>query len=391
MGTKTGCCGSSSRRTERSCSPLVTTAPSESQADADPVFSFSVPARLLAYTGKEHIRTRSLVTGAERDVPGALGVINSLALSPDGDWLAVGGKDGAVSLVDLARGEVRALLRHSDEVYRVLFSPDGRYVASCSHLKLRGAADHTTAASAGRDGTVRVFDRERGEPHVFSGSARPVYDIAFSPDGSALASASIDGSLRVVDLSRMEERVLTSEAGFLADVEFSPDGRTIAILGRTGIFLVDRRTGEKRPLVGHHSYAHTIAFSPDGKALASGGSDALTILWDVETGAAKRTLRGHRGPVRALAFSSDGRQLATASYDGLVLLWELETFESRRLQGHEGVVVGVGFAPNGSAIVSASDDGSMRLWKDDLPSNPEALRPLLSRALHTFDAPRASP
>jgi WD40 repeat protein/serine/threonine protein kinase len=363
----------------------------QSQADADPVFSFSVPGRLLAYTGKEHIRTRSLVTGAERDVPGALGVINSLALSPDGDWLAVGGKDGAVSLVDLARGEVRALLRHDDEVYQVLFSPDGRYVASCAHVKLRGAADHMTVASSGRDKTVRVFDRERGEPHVFSGSARPVRDIAFSSDGSALASASIDGSLRVIDLSRMEERVLASEADFLADVELSPDGRTLAIFGRTGIFLVDRQTGAKRPLVGHQSYAHAIAFSPDGKTLASGGNDSLAILWDVETGAAKRTLRGHRGPVRALAFSSDGRQLATAAYDGLVLLWELETFESRWLQGHEGVVVGVGFAPDGSAIIAAGDDGSLRLWKDDLPYRPEELRPILSEARRSFDAPRTSP
>ncbi|RKU14123.1 hypothetical protein C6501_08875 [Candidatus Poribacteria bacterium] len=55
-----------------------------------------------------------------------------------------------------------------------------------------------------------------------------------------------------------------------------------------------------------------LTFSSNGKMLASGGSDCIIRLWDVESGSSRFTFNtGHKRTIRALAFSPDGKTLVS--------------------------------------------------------------------------------
>lgn len=122
---------------------------------------------------------------------------------------------------------------------------------------------------------------------LLHGHTTPVHKVVFSPDGKTLASGSgqADGTIKLWDVATRQQ-VEPDFTGYAADVNkviFSPDGKTLvsaAMLGSeektTGnIFLwnVATRQLTGQPLAAHTDKIMDIAFSPDGQALATGGSD----------------------------------------------------------------------------------------------------------------------
>ena len=63
---------------------------------------------------------------------------------------------------------------------------------------------------------------------------------------------------------------------------------------------------------------------PDGRVLATGGTDKMVRLWDMESGKFLRVFRAHPQTVTAVAISPDGRTLASGSNDHTVKLWDID-------------------------------------------------------------------
>ncbi len=282
----------------------------------------------------------------------AFDAILSVAVSPDGQYIAAGSNSGQVR-VWREEGRVAHLTfrGHNERVVAIAFSPDGRALVTAS-----------------ADGTIRLWDAESGAL-IWTGEEQrvPVTSLAMSP-GEKLVSGSYNGAIHVWDLRTGKHLFrLHTLGGTILTVARSPDGRLLASGGMDAVIrLWDAEQGTLlQELPGHSGWVCALAFAPGLAAslLASGSLDQAVKLWDAETGACVTTLEGHTNLVAELAFSPDGRTLASASHDTTIRLWDSQGWQCRHiLQGHTDAVISVAFLPRGERLLSGSFDRTLRIW-----------------------------
>jgi len=154
--------------------------------------------------------------------------------------------------------------------------------------------------------------------------------LTWDPDGKRLASAGHDGTLRLWDAeSGQALHVLQTEAKWVYGPAFSPDGRYVAAAARASVRIWDAGSGELfREVRERGGEIHALAFSPGGHnpraigRLATGGNDKTVRLWDYVNGLEVLTMPPEPGAICALAFSPVGRRLAVSNDKGPVHVWE---------------------------------------------------------------------
>jgi WD40 repeat protein len=274
-------------------------------------------------------------------------------LSADGRTLygmACDPAEASVHVYDADTLQERFLPGHAGGVCAVDVSPDGARIAS-----------------AGRDGTVRVWDvATRRLLHTVPRPRKTAVQAVFSPDGKALYAAwSEDGVVLAIDPATGRRRELGVYGPQLRRLAVSPDGALLAAAGEGGVRLWALPVGAPRgEVAGSPPSPGPVAFSPDARALAVGGAGALT-LFDVATGRTVSAL-DFPGAARGVGFRPDGRSLAVAGEapDNPVLVFDLSVSgQTLRLEGHESHQAGAAWRADGGLLVTVgATDGTARLW-----------------------------
>lgn len=146
--------------------------------------AFSQDGQVLFATSSSNsmLGSWNVKTGKRTGSFDAKSSINAIAISPDGNTLAIGIRDNAIKLWNVSHGKLlHTLTGHRGEVRTVAFSPDGQQIASGS-----------------QDGTVKLWNASTGQViSTFTAHKEQVWSVAFNPDGKTLASIGQDGTIKL--------------------------------------------------------------------------------------------------------------------------------------------------------------------------------------------------
>jgi WD40 repeat protein len=297
-----------------------------------------------------------------------VGDAHSLSWSQDNRWIAIGVQKEIIVL-NAETGEIRHRMKgHTDRVNSISFRPDGKFLSTCSD-----------------DETLRIWDLEKGiEVQNFGKQDGRVYACTYSPNGKIVAAVNAEGQLtfwlpdREAPAQKLVHASSVHNNGAFA-LTYSRDGTTVftggadfaarqigapGLSGEANDQIGTRLKSFEKTAGGHQLGVTAVAISEDGTQLATGGRDALVILWNPKTSQPTRVLRGHGEEVTDLKFSKDGTQLFSSSKDQSIRIWALKSIDSQVvLQGHQYAVWSVAISPDNSKVYSAGADRTIRSWE----------------------------
>lgn len=225
--------------------------------------------------------------------------------SPDGRYMVMTSNvnilenDNLVHVYDLYTGKESITLKgHSDRIDFVVFSLDGRYIASCSMP----------------EENIRIWDAKTGKLFkVLEGHTNWIHSVVFSPDGKFIVSAGEDKTIRIWDISSQYAYNQYKASSF------SHGGRYAVLQSKESTIIWDTKTGNAKL-----SYDKDISIdiSTDENYAALVVDNNLIQIFNLKTGKTIQELKGQMSNVFSAILSHDGKLLISTSADDNTSVWD---------------------------------------------------------------------
>ncbi len=290
---------------------------------------------------------------------------------------------------------------HLGEVGSIVFSPDGKIMASSSCSDLSYFSDI--------DCQIILWDMETskiiGQP--ITGAFGRIKELVFSPNSNVLASLEWDGRVIFWDIATqniIREPMYGQALAFVSDdilaiatsdnqielldwksgkksghpieageavhrLEYRPESHTLISFKTDRVQFWDMQTDKSKvniPLP--YGYYHCAVVSPDGSLLASVNVQDIIRLWDTSTG---EYINGVQSfllqDLSGIAFSGDGKTLITQGEDGSIEILDVQTLEKVEppFYGHSNPITNFAVSPDGKYLASSDTSNELFIWHLD--------------------------
>lgn len=358
-----------------------------SHAHADSIL-FSEDGRSLITHGWYTTPQLWDTTTGERQLPIPDGLI--FDWSADARYVVLGGRPGSRHVYDIASQKSILTLPDSTFGFQATFSPDSKLIAYSTDI-VAGIAPADSREIYEYIFVVQDIQSGEEILRQIIVPAREktvaLYDqIAFSPDGKYVAGASL---LRM-DIWDMESAKIVAQLplsiSWPESVVFSPDSSRVAVTGFDGVQVWDLAQNREVQIDSLPGIVHSARFSSDSYYLVVArqerwepgeggawyrGQDG-TQVWDVRTGA--DVLRLPEVNMSA-GFIGDSHQLLSINQDGVIQIWDVQTGQLlTQSQLYSQITTAIN--PNGTQIAGINQQGDIHLWLPEPLLTTQILSPM---------------
>ena len=304
------------------------------------------------------------------DIYGEPGSVESAEFSPNSEFIVTGSKfDFTVRMFRTSDGHLVWKTYVPNEVERVAFTRDGRYVVSGSE-----------------DFVMRVLDAQSGEIVFKYEHQNGIDAIAASHDGRYMVTGEEAGENgigpgRIFDPSTWEVVAQVDHIGTLNELDFTYDDTYMAAVGGRSLrvwrvadwslHFEDSLEG-KRLLDDIQPGFINAKFSPDGRILAVGGTHGFVYLYDVHTGDMLRRFNKTGQKTETVTWTKDGRYLLVAGHSTMIDFYRTEQLLDPEVDNDSipyayrreltDNLEYMDFNAPGTLFTTAHQDGTVQLW-----------------------------
>ena len=388
----------------------------EPRFDRVSLVAFSLTLPLLAVTSRDQIHLWNWkdndylgeMTGERRPAKDCYNVrrgqhctsptrIQSLAFSPDGHFLVVGSHRPDAEIWEVStRKLVGHLEGHIDWVTHIVYSPNGRYIATARPesnwvylwdaqarqlirnwrngdegeiQKLLFSSDsqrlyvatqtwNLAVAPDKRNDRIRVFDVRTGtQLNEFGDEFFVLRDFSLSPDEKVVLFRYYISEIVLWDIEHNRRLALWADYLSGYDWELSPDGRSLVMVNSAMMKIWDVPSRSLRKVIVPYSRTfREFAISPDSQTIAV-GQDPWIELRDIYTGEVTAQFDYYYGH-STVAFSQTGQRIATER-----LIFDVNNPENREVLDIRGYYYSIAFSAGDTYLAARDRDDLIHLWE----------------------------
>ena len=240
---------------------------------------------------------------------------------------------------------IRMFEGHTKPIYAVAYSPDGKFIYTASF-------DHT----------VKIWDRVSGQVlRTYTDHKNGVLALAIAKNGLQFASAGLDRQIHLYDVPFRDPLAGAAlGAGDGVGIVVSGDGTLLITADKSPLLrLFNGLTGAHvRDFPGLTGPVTGVVLTADNKHLVASTLDGFVRVWDVAAGTLLSSLSVPSAT--ALDLSADGQLIATVGADGVLRVSDRPLGPPKLLAGHTLPLAGVAISKDGKQAITTGADLTVR-------------------------------